>query len=63
LRKAWIFLPRSLRDLIAVALCAFDNDNGSVKMDHRGIGRVLEMVVKMASDLIDQCEMMEKNKS
>lgn len=52
----------NVRDLIAVAFCAFENDDDSVRMYNRGISRTLEMAEKMASDLTDMCERLEKTK-
>lgn len=52
-------LAYALRDAIAVAYCAFDNDGANIKMDGRGIGSTLERAEQMASDLIDLCERLE----
>ncbi|SHK23186.1 hypothetical protein SAMN05444000_1233 [Shimia gijangensis] len=49
-----------LRSLIAVAYSAFDNDCGSIEMENRGIDQALELAEKMACDLIDLCEEMER---
>jgi len=53
-------LAYQLRDMIAVSYCAFDNDCASIKMDSRGIGKTLEMAEKVACELIELCEKMER---
>ncbi|WP_297754650.1 hypothetical protein [uncultured Shimia sp.] len=56
-------LAYALRDTIAVAFCAFDNDGSNVELDNRGISSTLERAEKMARELIDRCEMLERNQA
>ena len=56
-------LAYELRDTIAVAYCALDNDHGGIPLDRRGINSTLERAERMASQLIDKCELLERSQN
>ncbi|UWQ07923.1 hypothetical protein [Aliiroseovarius crassostreae] len=49
-----------LRGLIAVVLCAFENDTNGIEMNARGISSTLEIAERKAEELIGACEDLEK---
>ena len=61
-RKAFAStLAYEVSAMLRTAHSAYENDTSGIPMhDDRGIGLTLEVAIRMAGDLIDRCEDLEK---
>lgn len=56
-------LAYNVNALIDTARFALENDSSGIPLDRRGIASTLEVTSRIASDLIDACELLERSET